>query len=124
MLWERTWTGQDILKQVGFRAAQKVDICSASALRNSPYPTTAGAGFLEGRSVLLTSPEPFFCARLRFRELKLGRAGSGGGWWGWRGSGTQRGRRFVSFGWIEYSERRPTVWLWRGCARLDGAWRQ
>lgn len=50
MLWEWTWTGRDALKQAGFGAVQKVDICSASAPRNSPYPTSAGAGFWRGET--------------------------------------------------------------------------
>ena len=70
------------------------------------------------------SPEPFFSAQGRFREPKLGRAGSGGGWWGWRGSGTRRGRRFASFRWTECGDWRPTVWPWLGCAPLDGARRR
>lgn len=39
------------------------------------------------REAFSPTPEPFFSGPRRFRERRLLGAGSGGGWWGWRGSG-------------------------------------
>lgn len=114
--------------RVGYREVSKAcdgAISFASALQSFPGPLRSGAETQKGRGeASAPSPEPFFSFPRGFREPRLLWAGSEGGWWGWRGTGTRCEGRFTGFGGTECSDPRAAVWPWRSCARLDSALQQ